>query len=77
MKRIVILITGWICLGLGVVGLFLPVLQGWLLIGCGLLLLSKESEVMKRFSSLFQEKYPGQYQRLLVWKSRLVSFFKK
>jgi len=77
MKRIVILTAGWICIGLGFMGLFLPFLQGLLLIGCGLFLLSKESEVMKRFGNRFKERYPEQYQRLLVWRTRLISRFKK
>jgi hypothetical protein len=58
-------------------GLFLPFLQGVLLIGCGLLLLSKESEIMKRLSDRVKERYPEQYDRLLLLKNRLISFFKK
>ncbi|MFQ5843024.1 MAG: PGPGW domain-containing protein [Thermodesulfobacteriota bacterium] len=77
MKRIVILTAGWLCLGLGVMGLFLPFLQGLLLVGCGLLLLSKESEVMKRVSDRLKERYPRQYERILVWENRLISLFKK
>jgi uncharacterized membrane protein YbaN (DUF454 family) len=77
MKRIAILTVGWICLGLGMVGLFLPVLQGFLLIGFGLWLLSKESTLMKKFADRLKEKYPSQHQRLLAWRSRLQGIFKK
>lgn len=77
MKRIVILTAGWICVGLGMVGLFLPVLQGFLLIGCGLWLLSKESTFMRRVTDRMKEKYPTQHQRLLAWRSRLLGMFKK
>lgn len=77
MKRIAILTAGWICLGLGIVGLFLPVLQGFLLIGFGLWLLSKESILMKKFADRLNEKYPSQHQRLQAWKTRLIGIFKK
>jgi uncharacterized membrane protein YbaN (DUF454 family) len=77
MKRIVILTAGWICVGLGVVGLFLPVLQGFLLIGCGLWLLSKESTVMRRFSNRLKKRYPRQHERVLAWRSRFLALFKK
>jgi hypothetical protein len=58
-------------------GLFLPLFQGLLLIGCGLFLLSKESEAMRGFGDRFKKKYPDQYQRLLAWRIRLISLFKK
>jgi len=76
-KRIIILTAGWICIVFGIVGLFLPVLQGFLLIGCGLWLLSKESKVMRRFADRLTKKYPNQHQRLLIWKGRLVALFKR
>lgn len=41
-KRVVLLIVGWGFLLLGVVGLFLPVLQGILFLLIGLLILSSE-----------------------------------
>ncbi len=77
MKRMATLIVGWLCLGLGVMGLFLPFLQGLVLIGCGLLILSKESETMKRLGDRFKERYPEQYERLLRWRNRLISRLKK
>ncbi|UCD72316.1 MAG: hypothetical protein JSW70_04800 [Syntrophobacterales bacterium] len=77
MKRIMILVAGWICIWLGIMGLFLPILQGFLLIGFGLWLLSKESTVMRRFSNRLQKRYPKEHQRFLAWKSRLVTLFKK
>jgi len=58
-------------------GLFVPFLQGLVLIGCGLLFLSKESKLIKRFSDRFKEKYPEQYEHVFLWKNRLISRFKK
>lgn len=41
-KRLVKIVFGFTLLGLGVIGLFLPVLQGWLFIALGLGLLAGE-----------------------------------
>jgi uncharacterized membrane protein YbaN (DUF454 family) len=76
-KRIIILTAGWICVGLGIVGLFLPILQGVLLIGLGLWLLSKESTLMRRLTDRLKEKFPRQHQSLLAWRSRLAALFKR
>jgi uncharacterized membrane protein YbaN (DUF454 family) len=76
-KRIIILAAGWICIALGIAGLFLPILQGILLIGLGLWLLSKESTLMRRLTDRLAEKFPRQHQRLLAWKSRLLALFKR
>jgi hypothetical protein len=42
-RRFVILSLGWLFILLGFIGLFLPILQGFLFFGIGLALLSKES----------------------------------
>ncbi|MCU1310835.1 MAG: hypothetical protein JWO20_1960 [Candidatus Angelobacter sp.] len=42
MKRIALIVAGWISLLVGVAGLFLPVIQGWFFILLGLVLLSTE-----------------------------------
>lgn len=41
-KRVLVLITGWAFILLGIAGLFLPVLQGILFLMIGLVLLSSE-----------------------------------
>jgi uncharacterized membrane protein YbaN (DUF454 family) len=46
--RIFRLVAGWTLVGLGVIGLFLPVLQGFLFIFSGLALLSTESPWARR-----------------------------
>jgi len=46
--RILRLVTGWTLLLLGVIGLFLPVLQGFLFIASGLVVLSTESQWARR-----------------------------
>ncbi len=44
MKRTVGLAIGWVLVLLGIVGLFVPILQGVVLIAAGLLVLSRHSE---------------------------------
>jgi uncharacterized membrane protein YbaN (DUF454 family) len=77
MKRIAILVVGWVCVGLGIVGLFLPLLQGLLLVGFGLWLLSKESRTVRELTNRLKKRYPRQHQRLLAWKSRVLALFKR
>jgi uncharacterized membrane protein YbaN (DUF454 family) len=36
--------TGWLCLLIGVIGGFIPVLQGWVFVLAGLMILSREHE---------------------------------
>lgn len=57
-KRIVVLVIGWLLIGFGVVGLFLPILQGVLFIMLGLLVLSRESETAHRWLQRGRQKYP-------------------
>jgi uncharacterized membrane protein YbaN (DUF454 family) len=42
LKRIVVIVVGWAFILLGIVGLFLPILQGILFLLIGLLILSTE-----------------------------------
>jgi uncharacterized membrane protein YbaN (DUF454 family) len=75
-KRIGILIIGWTFVGLGIVGLFLPILQGILFIMIGLAILSSRSNLVKRFLKSIEERYPQQHIRLLHWKEKIRSWFK-
>ena len=78
-KRMVVLTAGWFFIVLGVLGLFLPILQGFLFLAIGIYLLSSESRWMHhriqqlfirfpRLGSLYdeaQEKGAGLKKRLL------------
>jgi uncharacterized protein len=44
---------------LGVVGLVLPILQGWLFIGIGALLLAPDVPVFARLLSWVEERFPA------------------
>lgn len=76
-KKISILIIGWLFIFLGIIGLFLPFLQGILFILIGLAILSSRSEMIKSLLKKLEAKYPNQYEKLKNWRERLTSRFSK
>ena len=58
LKRYVILSLGWFFVFLGILGLFLPILQGILFLLIGFILLSRESEWAKRQLEKLKSRYP-------------------
>jgi len=75
-KRIGLLIIGWFFIGLGILGLFLPILQGILFILIGLAILSTRSETMKRFLKHLEKRYPQHHQRVEIWRGRIMKWLK-
>lgn len=57
-KRIGIIATGWFFIVLGVVGLFLPVLQGVLFLLIGLVILSAEYHWARRLLAKLRSRFP-------------------
>jgi uncharacterized protein len=57
-KRILILIVGWAFIVLGILGLFLPVLQGVLFLLVGLIILSAEYVWAHRLLTRLRERFP-------------------
>lgn len=49
---------GLVLLLIGIVGLFLPVLQGWLMIGMGALLLAPEIPAFQRVFLWIERRFP-------------------
>ena len=68
MKRIVKIGVGWFFLFLGVLGCFLPVLQGALFMAIGVLILSEESRVIKQLLHPFEQKYPRHFQNVYAFR---------
>ncbi len=66
-KRMVVLVIGWLLIAFGVVGLFLPILQGVLFIMLGLLVLSGESETAHRWLQRGRQRYPKIDAKLKHW----------
>jgi uncharacterized membrane protein YbaN (DUF454 family) len=67
-RRVVTLVVGWTLIAIGVVGLFLPFLQGILLILLGLYLLSRESELARRWFERGRRRFPRVDARLKQWR---------
>ncbi len=57
-KRIVVLSIGVLFIILGLVGLFLPFLQGFLFLAIGLILLSLYSTTVREWTEHHTRKYP-------------------
>ena len=57
-KRVAIIVTGWLFIALGIVGLFLPVLQGILFLLIGLVLLSAEYHWARRLLGYVRTRFP-------------------
>jgi uncharacterized membrane protein YbaN (DUF454 family) len=66
-KRVVALVIGWALIALGVVGLFLPFLQGILFILLGLYVLSRESQTARRWLDRGRKRYPKVDAKLKQW----------
>ena len=66
-KRIIVLVIGWLLIAFGIVGLFLPVLQGVLFIMLGLLVLSGESETAHRWLQRGRKRHPKIDAKLKEW----------
>jgi uncharacterized membrane protein YbaN (DUF454 family) len=58
-KKIVLLLSGWCFLLLGVIGLFLPILQGVLFLLIGLVILSSEYVWAHRLLLRIRNRFPA------------------
>ncbi len=76
-KKIGILIVGWSFVVLGIIGLFLPILQGILFILIGLSILSSRSELIKRFLKHLEERYPQHHKKVEIWGKKIAGWFKR
>ncbi len=76
MKKTLMLVIGWFFLILGIVGLFLPILQGVLFIMIGLAILSTRSEKIKRLLKRLEDRYPQHYERVMAWRKKINTWFK-
>jgi uncharacterized membrane protein YbaN (DUF454 family) len=57
-KRIALIILGWLFIALGIVGLFLPVLQGVLFLLVGLVILSAEYHWARKLLEKVRTRFP-------------------
>jgi uncharacterized membrane protein YbaN (DUF454 family) len=76
-KGIAIWILGWFFIGLGILGLFLPFLQGILFILIGLAILSSRSQTIRRFLKYLEDRYPQYYGKVEAWRKKISDWRKK
>jgi uncharacterized membrane protein YbaN (DUF454 family) len=76
-KKIGMLIIGWLFIVLGIFGLFLPFLQGILFILIGLAILSSRSEIIKRLLRHLEERHPHYHQRIEKWREKIRNWFRR
>lgn len=62
--RVLVLTTGWLLVVVGVVGLFLPILQGGLCLALGFALLSVASQSVHLWLRRLLGRWPGLWKRL-------------
>jgi uncharacterized membrane protein YbaN (DUF454 family) len=77
-KRVLVLIVGWGFIVVGMIGLFLPVLQGVLFLVIGLLILSSEYVWAHRLLGRLRQRFPAVSRvvdlaaaKVSVWLRRL------
>jgi uncharacterized membrane protein YbaN (DUF454 family) len=63
-KRFALVAAGWVLVALGVVGLFLPVLPGIVLLLVGLWMLSSEYDWARRWSLKLRQRFPEARRKL-------------
>ncbi len=76
-KTVALLILGWFFIFVGIIGLFLPFLQGILFIMIGLAILSSRSETVKRFLKHVEERHPQYHDRFTAWRKKIKGWLKK
>jgi len=76
-KKFGLLIIGWLFIVLGVIGLFLPFLQGFIFILIGLAILSSRSKLIKGFLKHLEEHYTHHHKHVDNWRKKIRGWFKK
>ena len=64
LKRVSLIVLGWMFLVLGAAGIFLPILPGILFILMGLSILSVEYEWAGRWMATFRHRFPAAGRKL-------------
>ncbi|HHZ83611.1 MAG TPA: hypothetical protein EYN18_02940 [Nitrospirales bacterium] len=75
MKKILSLIAGWSFIVLGILGLFLPFLQGILFLLVGLIILSKHYAFAQRWLDKLRHRYPAAFDLAYKFRVRLMKRF--
>lgn len=70
MRRILRHVLGWFFVLLGIVGLFLPILQGFLFILMGIMILAPEIPLFRRLLSELQRRYPLAFEKVEQFRKK-------
>lgn len=76
-KRLLMLALGWGFIVLGILGLFLPVLQGILFLAIGLFLLAKVSPLARLWRQKLRRRYPKLATKLDQAERRAAEFARR
>ncbi len=77
LARMAILTFGWAFIVLGILGLFLPILQGILFLAIGGMLLSMESPRAQRIMDRLRRRYPTLDKTMLTAQKRTASIVQR
>lgn len=64
-------VLGWVCLLIGVAGLVLPILQGWLFLALGALLLAPDLPIFARLVCWVERRFPFLRAAIRRFRARL------
>ena len=77
MKKLLSMIAGWGFIVLGILGLFLPFLQGILFLLVGLIILSKHYAFAQRWVDKLRHRFPAAFDLAHDFRVRLMKRFHK
>ncbi len=75
-KRKLLVAAGWVFLALGILGLFLPILQGVLFLLVGLILLAKAQPRFRLLKMRLKRRYPKYAAAFQAAEARAAAFAK-
>ncbi|MDD5258782.1 MAG: YfhO family protein [bacterium] len=75
-RKILFNMAGWLFILFGILGLFLPVLQGLLFLLVGLFLLAKENPWAGQMFNRLKERYPRAYQHFERFKKKIAGYIR-
>ncbi len=76
-KRLLMLALGWGFIVLGILGLFLPVLQGILFLAIGLIFLAKVSPLARLWRRKLSKRYPNLATKLAQAEHHTTEFARR
>ena len=76
-KKLFSLLAGWTFIVLGVLGLFLPFLQGILFLLVGLIILSKHYKFAQQWLDKLKSRYPAAFDMAYQFRLRLMNRWNK